>query len=141
MGKKVVTVVVAILLLSGVMFFVLANRNTSVAPTPEDAKNMTQPPNESAQSGVKEFTVTAKSWEFSPATITVQEGDKVRLKVTSLDVTHGFAIPEFDVNENLRPGTETLVEFTADKKGTYTYYCSVMCGAGHQDMKGTLLVQ
>lgn len=90
---------------------------------------------------VKEFDMTAKQWEFSPSTITVNQGDTVKLTIESIDVAHGFALPTFGVNEELVPGETVNIEFVADKKGTYTFFCSVQCGAGHSDMKGTLIVQ
>lgn len=92
-------------------------------------------------SEVKTFTMTAKQWEFSPDTITVNKGDTVVLSVRSIDVAHGFALPEFGVNERLEPGKVVEVEFVADKTGTFSFFCSVVCGAGHGDMKGTLVVE
>jgi cytochrome c oxidase subunit 2 len=90
---------------------------------------------------VKEFNMVAKQWEFVPSTITVNEGDTVKLSITSTDVDHGFALPTFGVNEALAPGETVNVEFVADKKGTYTFFCNVQCGTGHSEMKGTLIVQ
>ncbi len=90
---------------------------------------------------MKEFSMTAKKWEFTPATITVNKGDKVKLSIKSLDVNHGFAISEFNVNTKLVPGETEMVEFTADKSGTFTFFCNVICGAGHSDMRGTLIVK
>lgn len=92
-------------------------------------------------SEVKEFDMTARQWAFEPSTITVNEGDKVRLNIKNLDVAHGFSIFEFGVNERLTPGKTTIVEFVADKKGEYTFFCSVQCGQGHRDMKGKLIVE
>ena len=90
---------------------------------------------------VKEFTMTAKKWAFDPSVITVKQGDKVRLKIVSSDVTHGFALTEFNVKVDLVPGKEETVEFIADKKGEFTFFCSVVCGEGHLDMKGNLVVE
>jgi len=92
-------------------------------------------------SGVKEFDITAKQWEFTPSTIRINEGDMVKLNIKNLDVAHGFAIFEFNVNERLPTGKTTVVEFTADKKGEYIFFCSVPCGRGHKDMKGKLVVE
>src|SRR3989338_4153066 len=89
---------------------------------------------------VKEFVMTAKQWEFIPGTIEVNKGDKVKLKITSADVTHGFSIKEFGINKRIEPGETAEVEFTADKTGTFTFYCSVPCGEGHGQMKGQLIV-
>ncbi|MBI4019135.1 MAG: cupredoxin domain-containing protein [Candidatus Aenigmarchaeota archaeon] len=95
----------------------------------------------SSGSDIKEFEMTAKQFEFVPSTITVNEGDTVRLRITSTDVDHGFSIPAFAVNAQLSVGETKDIEFVADKKGTYTFACSVMCGSGHSGMKGTLVVE
>ena len=95
-----------------------------------------------AQSGqVKEFKMTANQFAFEPSTIEVDKGDKVRLVVTSIDVPHGIAIPEYKINQRLEVGKPVTIEFTADKQGSFTAYCSVACGSGHRDMKGKIVVK
>ena len=90
---------------------------------------------------IKEFKITAKQFAFEPSTIEVNKGDKVRLIVTSVDVPHGIAIPEYGINERLDPGKPAKIEFTADKQGTFTAFCSVFCGSGHSGMKGKIVVK
>lgn len=90
--------------------------------------------------GVKEFSIIAKQWKFDPATITVNQGDKVRLSITSIDVAYGIAIPDYRINEYLTPGQTVNIEFTADRKGTFIFSCSVSCGVGHTGMRGKLIV-
>lgn len=90
---------------------------------------------------VREFKMTAKQFQFEPSTIEVNKGDKVRLIVTSTDVPHGIAIPEYGINERLDPGKEVKIEFTAEKEGTFTAFCSVFCGSGHSNMKGKIIVR
>ena len=90
---------------------------------------------------VKEFDIVAKRWSFNPSTITVSEGDLVKLTITSIDVTHGFSISAFGVNERLSSGNTIMVEFVADKKGTFSFFCNVVCGSGHSGMRGTLIVE
>jgi cytochrome c oxidase subunit 2 len=92
------------------------------------------------QSEVKEFKVTAEQFEFTPNTITVNQGDTVRLIVTSTDVAHGIGLPDFGVSAELLPGETTTVEFVADKAGTFDFVCSVYCGVGHSAMKGTIVI-
>ena len=89
---------------------------------------------------VKEIEITAKNWEFDPSVITVNKGDKVRLRVKSLDVAHGISIPDFVVNLKVNSGEEATAEFVAGKTGTFDFRCNVYCGEGHGDMKGTLVV-
>ena len=90
---------------------------------------------------VKEFTMTARQWEFDPEVVRVNKGDTVRLFIQSIDVTHGFALPDFGVNERLSPGQTVEIEFVADKAGKFTFFCSVQCGAGHSSMNGQLIVE
>ncbi|MEK6891573.1 MAG: cupredoxin domain-containing protein [Nanoarchaeota archaeon] len=94
------------------------------------------------QSGdFKEFRITAKQFEFVPSTIEINKGDKVRLIVTSVDVPHGIAIPDYAIDKRIEPGQPVTIEFMADKPGTFTFYCSVFCGSGHSNMKGQLIVK
>lgn len=86
------------------------------------------------------FDVVAQQFEFSPASITVNQGDTVVLNLTTADVPHGFSLPQFDVNETITPGKTKTVEFVADTAGTFSFACSVVCGAGHSGMTGTLVV-
>jgi cytochrome c oxidase subunit 2 len=90
---------------------------------------------------IREFDMTARQWEFEPDTITVNKGDTVKLHIKSVDVTHGFSLPDFGINVNLVPGEDTHVEFVADKTGTFSFACSVYCGTGHGGMVGTLIVE
>ena len=96
---------------------------------------------DTASGTVKEFNVVAKTWTWEPATITVKQGDTVKLHVTSVDVPHGFRLAEFGVNEYLAPGSTTDIQFVADKKGSYTFYCNVQCGEGHKGMRGQFIVE
>ena len=89
---------------------------------------------------VKSFDVTAFQWGFEPQFIKVDQGDRVILKITSIDVTHGFALDEFGINEPLNVGQTVTIEFVADNVGTFGFYCSIMCGAGHNEQKGFLIV-
>ncbi len=90
---------------------------------------------------VKEFSIIAKNWEFEPSEIKVKKGDKVKLTIKSIDVEHGFSIPDFNVSKKLIPDETEVIEFTADKTGTFTFFCNVWCGAGHSTMSGKLIVE
>ncbi len=92
-------------------------------------------------SEVKEFNLIAKQWEFEPREIIVNEGDKVKINIKSIDVSHGIAIPEFEINQKINKGEEVSIEFIADKKGEFTFSCNVFCGSGHRDMNGKLIIK
>ena len=93
------------------------------------------------ENGVRIINVNAFRFDFEPNQITANKGEKVKLIVTSTDVTHGFALPDYDINVPLPAGKQTAIEFTADKQGSFTFFCSIYCGSGHSSMKGTLTVK
>ena len=80
-----------------------------------------------------------------PDVVEVNEGDKVFLHVTNIDLdqdaTHGFAINDNHLNFEVQPGQTSTLEFVADKAGTYPMYCTNFCSALHQEMGGYLLVK
>lgn len=95
----------------------------------------------SLENGVRVVELKASQYKFAPDPIVVKKGERVRLKAKSLDVGHGISIPEFNLNLAIPAGKESVGEFTADKEGTFTSYCSVYCGSGHGKMQGKLIVR
>ncbi len=100
-----------------------------------------EPRVEPLNQGVREIRVEAFRYGFSPDPIKVKQGERIRLVGTSRDVAHSLVIPELGVNLLLEPGKESSVEFTANKKGTFTMFCGVYCGGGHGSMRGTVVVE
>jgi cytochrome c oxidase subunit 2 len=95
-----------------------------------------------ASSGDTEvISVVARTWEYSPGEIKLKKGVPVVLEITSMDVHHGFNLPEFNVRADAIPGTTSRVPLTPDKVGTFTFRCDFFCGDGHEDMQGTLTVE
>ncbi len=79
---------------------------------------------------------------WRPNEIRVRQGEKVRLLVTSHDAVHGFVLGGYGIATNdVYPGEYTIVEFVADKVGTFPFLCSVVCGPNHQRMQGQLVVE
>lgn len=82
---------------------------------------------------------------FTPDIIQVKKGDKVRLHLTNVeqtpDATHGFALAGWNINLSLDAGETVNTEFTADKLGSYSFYCTEFCSALHLEMQGWLLVE
>ncbi len=148
-GYTVLMVLVLAGLVAGILYAISIQTSTNILSSANES--MFEPPGPPSEqelatatqsaSSVKEFSITAKRSEFIPATIRVKEGDTVRLHITSIDVTHGFSLPEFKIAAELTPGTERTLEFVASKKGTYSFFCTVVCGPKHGDMRGSLIVE
>jgi cytochrome c oxidase subunit 2 len=87
--------------------------------------------------------VTAERFTFTPSRIVVNPGDTIEFRLASDDTAHGFRISGTDVNVVIpkRGMPETSVTMTAPAPGRYTFECTRMCGAGHNFMRGELIVR
>ena len=116
----------------------------SVSATPT-ASPTTSPvatsPKATPVSSVKTFTVVGKSFSFTPAEMTVNKGDTVKIIFQNTGGSHDWRIDEFNAQTKVISNGQTeTIQFVADKKGTFEYYCSV--GTHRQlGMKGNLIVK
>ena len=79
---------------------------------------------------------------WSRERIVVNQGERVRLRIRSEDVIHGFAIGRLGVEAGpIEPGKVTTVEFVADQAGEFTFYCTMWCDPNHARMRGILEVR
>lgn len=77
---------------------------------------------------------------------------EVLLRITSKDVVHSFAVPEFYVKRDAIPGMETRLIFTPtlttqdyrNQRGAlerdFEIVCSQLCGQAHYQMRGVVTV-
>jgi cytochrome c oxidase subunit 2 len=86
--------------------------------------------------------VVAANWKFAPAAIVVHVDQPVTLHLTSSEGVHGIKSDELGIKQTMiLPGKFVDVTFTPKKAGTYVIACSLICGAGHSDMKLTVKVE
>jgi len=96
---------------------------------------------EAPSNSVRDFTIKAQKFEFSPSLIKAKRGDHIRLTIMALDAEHGFRLNEFHIERKVLKGESVTVEFTADQAGDFSFQCSHFCGMGHKNMKGRLTVE
>ena len=91
----------------------------------------------------KRIRITAERFVFSPSRIKIKAGTEVEFAVTSEDTGHGFRIPAANVDAVVpqQGKGELTVRFIAHKKGKYVFECSRPCGAGHNLMRGFIIVE
>jgi heme/copper-type cytochrome/quinol oxidase subunit 2 len=67
----------------------------------------------------------------------------VEFVLTSDDTDHGFRIAGTTIDVALpQAGTgEVRLRFVANEKGQFAFECSRPCGAGHNLMRGTIIVR
>ena len=88
-------------------------------------------------------TLVAERFTFNPSKVTVRQGDLVEFVVTSDDTDHGFRILSAGIDAAIpqQGKGELRVRFLANEKGQFVFECSRPCGAGHNLMRGTLVVR
>ncbi|MHA6258505.1 cupredoxin domain-containing protein [Sporosarcina sp. CAU 1771] len=84
-----------------------------------------------------DINISAINFEFDQAEYTVNAGEKVKITFKNEEGMHGIAIDGLDVD--IKGDGEAT--FTPTEPGEYTIYCNIACGAGHADMKSTLIVK
>lgn len=65
----------------------------------------------------------------------------VKMLLRSLDVLHDFYVPQFRAKMDMVPGSVTFFWFTPTRTGTFDVLCFELCGVGHHDMRGTVVVE
>jgi cytochrome c oxidase subunit II len=102
--------------------------------------------------------ISAKKYEFTPTEIHVKKGEKVELKVHSVDEAHGVKLALYPEgakdkgapglvldqpaeNGKVTKGADQIIDLTAQQPGTYDFVCAKFCGFGHDRMKGKLIVE
>ena len=89
----------------------------------------------------REFTVTARDYSFSPNRVEVQQDDLIKLTVQSADNAYGFTIDDYRVSKRVPAGGSTIVEFRADRAGTFAFYSNLSNDTRHSKMSGQLIVR
>jgi cytochrome c oxidase subunit II len=67
-------------------------------------------------------------------TMVVPVGTDVQITLESLDVLHGFYVPEFNFSRYASPGYPTTFDFNVLHSGTYRGQCTQLCGLYHSLM-------
>jgi cytochrome c oxidase subunit 2 len=74
------------------------------------------------------------------STLVIPVNRPVELILRSKDVTHSFFVPQLRFKQDLVPGMNIHVHFTATKIGKYELACAELCGMNHYKMKAYMLV-
>lgn len=84
--------------------------------------------------------IVMKKWAIIPERLEVPQGARVELVVSTTDVEHGLAVPGLGIREPVQPGKPAVIRFLAQTPGVYPMRCSVLCGRGHDRMKGVIII-
>lgn len=133
MNKTIIAAIVVLVIVAGGLYF-LYNSDAKVSG------------NVTSEEQLKTFVVTSARLRFyidgveNPDMI-VKQGDRVRIEFSSEEGFHDWVLDEFGAaTQKVNAGSSSSVEFVADEKGTFEYYCSV---GKHREngMRGKFIVQ
>lgn len=147
MGKLIVSIVAVVAVVYfGVRFMKGETPSEMAEGAKRDMKKVSQEvtSKEDMKATAKEFAMDSyydeKGVWFSVKEIRVKKGDSVRIVVTNTKGMHDFVIDEFGVKQETPLNEKTVIEFVADKAGTFEYYCS-MPGHRAKGQWGKLIVE
>lgn len=91
----------------------------------------------------KVISISAERFAFSPSRIKLKQGMLVEFVITSEDTDHGFRIPKAGIDAAIpqQGKGELRIRFVAREKGHFPFECSRPCGAGHNVMRGLIVVE
>ncbi len=84
-----------------------------------------------------DLVITASNWKFDQKEYKIKAGETVNLKLDSIDGMHSALIKKTDYE--IKTGKSVAVNIS--EPGTYEMVCNIPCGAGHREMKTTLVVE
>jgi cytochrome c oxidase subunit II len=84
--------------------------------------------------------VAARRFSYNPDVIELEAGIPVVIELTSLDRTHGFAVPDLGLRLDVEAGKTSRVRIVPEKVGTFPFHCDIFCGSGHEEMAGRIVV-
>lgn len=101
-----------------------------------------------APKGAMEIDAIGQMWKWTfvypngkvADTLFVPIDEPVKLNLISKDVLHSLYIPAFRVKQDVVPGDEKMMWFTAQKLGTYDILCAEYCGQLHSYMLSSIKV-
>jgi len=95
------------------------------------------------QSERRVVRITAERFSFTPSEIKLVVGEEVEIRLKSQDTSHGFRLVGTDTDLAIpkRGAGEASVIFTATEPGRWTFECNRVCGAGHNFMRGAVIVR
>lgn len=148
MNKSILIVIIGLVVLVGGYFLLRGGYQTPAPSTtaPQTPQRFTPVPQATKQApqqqAAREIAVVGTEFAFSPSTITLKAGERVKVSFRNGgQVIHNWIVERQGIGtQTIAGGANDSVEFTAPAAGTYTYFCSV---PGHRErgMVGTLKVE
>ncbi len=131
--------VALIVFIAGSGYFYLKQAPTSTTTPTQTAQNDATAG--SATEFDQMFNINGLDYTYDVKEIRVKKGEKVKIVFNNTEGFHDLKIDEFNAaTKQIKAGETESIIFTADKAGTFEYYCSVV--QHHKNgMFGKLIVE
>jgi heme/copper-type cytochrome/quinol oxidase subunit 2 len=90
---------------------------------------------------VRDISIEANDYAFSPAQIEIQKDDVVKVTFHARDIAHSFTIDDYRIAKRAAAGQRVVFEFRADQPGRFRYYCNLTQDERCKKMQGELIVK
>jgi plastocyanin len=148
--KGIVISIIVLVLLLGVGFYFISSKSNSTTGSTISNDNSGSSVSDQvtalANGNEVTFDLTSSHFRFylngveSPD-LKVKQGDKVKIILNNEEGFHDWKLDEFNAaTKQIKAGSSDTIEFVADKKGTFEYYCSVGQHRAN-GMKGKFIVE
>jgi heme/copper-type cytochrome/quinol oxidase subunit 2 len=87
------------------------------------------------------LVITAEDQRFTPARIEVVRDELVRITLRGTAQTHSFNVDQYRIAKRIPANGSVIVEFRADRVGTFPFYCGLTADPGHDRKRGELIVR
>ncbi len=81
----------------------------------------------------------AEMWRWSPVLV-LENNQAYRMHISSKDIVHGLSIQPVNMNFQVYPSYDYVLEFKPTEAGEYRVVCNEFCGIGHHTMIGKIVV-
>lgn len=81
----------------------------------------------------------ARLWEWWPI-LELKKDQSYRIHMSSADWQHGFSLQPTNINIQVHPGYEHVINLTPTEAGEFGIVCNEYCGIGHHLMTGRIRV-
>jgi cytochrome c oxidase subunit II len=83
--------------------------------------------------------LVARLWSWWPI-LELEKGKSYRLHLSAMDYMHGFSLQPANINLQVVPGYDMVVNVTPNQDGAFSIICNEYCGIGHHKMATKLYV-
>jgi cytochrome c oxidase subunit 2 len=81
-----------------------------------------------------------RMWQWTPI-LKMKKGKTYRLHISSADLQHGFSLQPMNMNFQIVPGYDHVLDITPTTTGEHSIVCNEFCGIGHHMMTGKIIVE